>query len=233
MAGDVHDVVDPAEQPDVAVLVLLRAVAGEVDALEARPVGVLVALVVAPDRAQHRRPRLGEHQVAAAAVRHRLAGVVDDLGGRCRAAASSPRRAWPAVTPGSGLIMIEPVSVCHQVSTTGRPVAADVLAVPDPGLGVDRLADATRAAAALDRSNLAGLLLAPLHERADRGRRAVEDRDPVLLDDLPPPAAVRGVRRALRTSRWWRRWPAARRRCRSGRSPSRCRPRSSRCRCPA
>ncbi len=24
-----------------------------------------------------------------------------------------------AVTPGSGLIMIEPVSVCHQVSTTG------------------------------------------------------------------------------------------------------------------
>ena len=25
----------------------------------------------------------------------------------------------PAVTPGSGLIMIEPVSVCHQVSTTG------------------------------------------------------------------------------------------------------------------
>jgi hypothetical protein len=25
----------------------------------------------------------------------------------------------PAVTPGSGLIMIAPVSVCHQVSTTG------------------------------------------------------------------------------------------------------------------
>jgi hypothetical protein len=30
VAGDVHDVVDPAEQPDVAVLVLLGAVAGEV-----------------------------------------------------------------------------------------------------------------------------------------------------------------------------------------------------------
>ena len=25
----------------------------------------------------------------------------------------------PGVTPGSGLIMIAPVSVCHQVSTTG------------------------------------------------------------------------------------------------------------------
>ena len=46
-----------------------------------------------------------------------------------------------AVTPGSGLIMIAPVSVCHQVSTTGHVVAADVLAVPDPRLGVDRLAD--------------------------------------------------------------------------------------------
>ena len=32
VAGDVHDVVDAAEQPDVAVLVLLRAVAGEVEA---------------------------------------------------------------------------------------------------------------------------------------------------------------------------------------------------------
>jgi hypothetical protein len=30
VAGDVHDVVDPAEQPDVALLVLLGAVAGEV-----------------------------------------------------------------------------------------------------------------------------------------------------------------------------------------------------------
>ena len=26
----------------------------------------------------------------------------------------------PDVTPGSGLIMIAPVSVCHQVSTTGQ-----------------------------------------------------------------------------------------------------------------
>ena len=32
VAGDVHDVVDPAEQPQVAVVVLLRAVAGEVAA---------------------------------------------------------------------------------------------------------------------------------------------------------------------------------------------------------
>ena len=84
VARDVHHVVDPAEQPDVAVLVLLGAVAGEVEALEARPVGVLVALVVAPDAAQHRRPRLGEHEVATAAVRHRVRLVVDDVGADAR-----------------------------------------------------------------------------------------------------------------------------------------------------
>ena len=36
VAGDVHDVVDPAEHPDVAVVVLLGAVAGEVVALLVR-----------------------------------------------------------------------------------------------------------------------------------------------------------------------------------------------------
>ncbi|GAA2932672.1 hypothetical protein GCM10020221_30600 [Streptomyces thioluteus] len=45
------------------------------------------------------------------------------------------------MTPGSGLIMMPPVSVCHQVSTTGVRFRADVLAVPDPCLGVDGLAD--------------------------------------------------------------------------------------------
>ena len=43
------------------------------------------------------------------------------------------------VTPGSGVIMMPPVSVCHQVSTIGQRPLADVLVVPDPGLGVDRL----------------------------------------------------------------------------------------------
>ena len=37
--------------------------------------------------------------------------------------------------------MIIPVSVCHHVSTIGQRLAADVLVVPDPRLGVDRLAD--------------------------------------------------------------------------------------------
>src|SRR3954464_933196 len=61
-----------------------------------------------------------------------------------------------SVIPGSGVIMMPPASVCHQASTIREPpprlptgvderagAAADDLVVPHPGLGVDRLPDAT------------------------------------------------------------------------------------------
>ena len=88
----VHHVVDAPEQPEVAVVVDLGAVAREVAALEPAPVRLLVALGVAVDAAQHRRPRPGEREVAAAAV-DALAVVVDDLGADARAAGTSPSRA--------------------------------------------------------------------------------------------------------------------------------------------
>ena len=93
--------------------------------------------------------------------------------------------------------MMAPVSVCHHVSTIGARSPPMTRAVPHPRLGVDRLADATRAPAATTGRTSAGIVVAPLHERADRRRRRVEDRHLVLLDDLPPAALVRGVRRAL------------------------------------
>ena len=102
----------------------------------------------------------------------------------------------PTVTPGIGEIMCMPVSVCHQVSTTGVRSSPDVLAVPDVGLGVDRLADRAEDP---QRGQVEAVrdVGAPLHEGADGGRRAVEDRDAVLLDELPPAALVRGVGGAL------------------------------------
>jgi hypothetical protein len=66
VARDVHDVVDPAEEPEVAVLVDARPVAGEVDVVVPRPVRLAVALVVLVDPAQHRRPWSLQHEVAAA-----------------------------------------------------------------------------------------------------------------------------------------------------------------------
>jgi hypothetical protein len=111
----------PAEQPQVAVVVLLGPVAGQIEALggEAFPVRLPEPVEVAPDPAGHRRPGLGEHQDSAAAVGHRGAVVVDDVGAdageRRHGRAGLGRR-----DPGNGLIIMAPVSVCHQVSTTGQ-----------------------------------------------------------------------------------------------------------------
>ena len=77
-----------------------------------------------------------------------------------------------------------------------RPVTADVLAIPDPRFRVDRLADRPeepqRGEVVLLR-----VLGAPLHVRADRGGRGVEDRDAVAFDDLPPAVLAGEVRRPL------------------------------------
>ena len=73
MAGDVHHVVDAAEQPEVAVFVHLAAVTGEIPAGIARPIILDVAIRIAVNRAHHRGPGLREHQIPAGAGADRLA----------------------------------------------------------------------------------------------------------------------------------------------------------------
>ena len=75
-------------------------------------------------------------------------------------------------------------------------IAADVLAIPHPRFGVDRLAHRSQKSQ-LREIVLLGMLRAPFHEGANRRGRRVEDRDAVLLAELPE-AILRGpVRRAL------------------------------------
>ena len=79
-------------------------------------------------------------------------------------------------------------------------VVADHAVVPLPGFRIDRLAD--RAEQAQRRAR--GLLhrfFARLHQRADRGRRGVEDVDLVLVDHLPEARHRRIVRHALEHQR--------------------------------
>ncbi len=195
VARHVHDVVDAAEQPDVAVVILLGAVAGEVEAVPPGPVGLLEPFRVAPDAAEHRRPGLGEHHVATAPVRHGLGIVVDDVGADAR---QRPHRGT-RLARGDARERADHdragLRLPPGVDDWG-PVAADHAAVPDPGLRVDVLADGPEQPD-LRQVELRGDVLAPLHEGADRGRRGVEDRHAVLLRDLPPATLVRGVRRAL------------------------------------
>ena len=107
---------------------------------------------------------------------------------------------FSGVAPGSGVIRMPPVSVCHQVSTIGqRPSpttrwyhsqASGLIGSPTRAEQAQRLA-----AGPLHR------LLALAHERADRRRRGVEDVDLVLVDHLPEARGVRVVRHALEHQR--------------------------------
>ncbi len=100
-----------------------------------------------------------------------------------------------AVTPGTGEIMIAPVSVCHQVSTIGQR-SCRCAVVPHPRFRVDRLTDAAEQPQ-LRQVVLRRDVVAELHQRADRRRRGVEDRHAVLLADLPEAAAIGEGRRAF------------------------------------
>ncbi len=79
VAGNVHDVVDAAENPVVAVLVTPGSVTGEVCAGDARPVLIPIALRVSPDRAEHRRPRTADNQEAFAPIFDGVSIKIDDL----------------------------------------------------------------------------------------------------------------------------------------------------------
>src|SRR6185436_19509203 len=73
-------VVDAADDPEVAVLVAARTVAGKIHALELAPVCLLVARLVAPDATEHRGPRFADDEFAALIGPEFLAVVADDCG---------------------------------------------------------------------------------------------------------------------------------------------------------
>src|SRR5262249_33841748 len=150
-------------EPEVAIAVDAGAVAGEVHVLVLRPVRLLEALFVTEDAAEHRRPRALEDEVAAAARTDLVALLVehtriDAREGPCRRARLQRRDTGQRRDehhPGLGL----PPRVDDR-----RPVAADVLAVPDPRLGIDRLTDRTEQAQRRE-VVLLRVLRPPLHVR--------------------------------------------------------------------
>ena len=126
------------------------------------------------------------------------------------------------VTPGSGVIMIPPVSVCHQVSTIGQRPPPMWVVIPDPRFRVDRLAHRAQQPEAGE--IVAGRMLrAGFHERPDRGGSGVEHRHPVTRDQRPADRSAATTCRPGRPPRPRRRAARCRRlRCTLGRA-RRCR----------
>ena len=82
-----------------------------------------------------------------------------------------------AVMPGSGVIMIAPVSVCHHVSTIGQRSPPITLWYQSQAFGlIGSPTEPSRRSE--ERSCFFGHSRAPLDARADRGRGAVEDVTP-------------------------------------------------------
>ena len=65
MTGDIENVINPANDPEIAVFIAARPVSGEVISRELAPILFFIALLVAVNRAQHCRPGPANDQFAA------------------------------------------------------------------------------------------------------------------------------------------------------------------------
>src|SRR5262249_20137790 len=206
VARHVDHVVDAAEDAEVAVLGLDRAVAGEV-----RPVVPVLALRVrvvlgvvrldeplrlAPDRLEDARPRVADADVPGlvAALPHLDAVLLgdDQVDADHRGAATAGLhrvdggQRGAEETAGLGL----PPGVHDD-----RLVLADVLVLPAPDLRLDRLADRGHVLEVV--VVLGRLVRTDLAQHADRRRGGVEDVHPEPARDPPRTSRVRVVGRAL------------------------------------
>ena len=57
VTSNIQNVIDPANDPEIAILIASGTVAGEIISWELAPILFFVALLVAVNRAQHCRPR--------------------------------------------------------------------------------------------------------------------------------------------------------------------------------
>ena len=177
VARGVDHVVGAAHEPEIAVLVHSRAVAGDVPALaEAR----VVHLGVVPVRVEHRGPAGAHHEVAVHAGRHGVEVLVHD--------AHLHAGNGPAHRSGANF-HLRVVGDQNRAGLRLPPVVverhADGLLAPDNGLGVERLADAT----GVPESGqvVAARQLLPRPHQHPYGRRGgVPHRHLVLLDHLVP-----------------------------------------------
>src|ERR1700692_1772170 len=80
MPTDVQNVIDPPHDPKIAILISAGAIAGEVTPFDLAPVLFFVTWLIAPDCAQHRRPRFADNEFASHIGRNFVPLVIDYRG---------------------------------------------------------------------------------------------------------------------------------------------------------
>ncbi len=145
VAGDIEDIVDTTDDPEVSVFVLTAAVAGEVGPFDLAPIGFLEPLGIAPQAAKHGGPWLADDEFAAAALGHRVALIVDDFG------ADAEKRQGGRAGLGRGRSRErgyhDRSSFCLPPGIDdGATSAPDDLIIPHPRFGIDGLANGAQKA---------------------------------------------------------------------------------------
>ncbi len=140
MAGDVQHVVNAADDPKITVFILAAAVAREITAWHFAPVNLLVTFRVAPN------PRnMNGHGLRMTSLPPEFRGTTlpcsSTTSGTMPKNGSVAEPGLVGVAPGNGVIMMPPVSVCHQVSTIGQRLPPMIFVIPNPRFGIDRFAD--------------------------------------------------------------------------------------------
>ena len=190
MARNVEDIVDPPHEPEVSILVDSRPVAAEVLPGEAAEVGLPDQPVfrVAVGSPQDAGPRLLNDEVAALIHPRLLAVLLENLGSNAeKRPRCGPR--FQRCRPRKGGNQDAPRLRLPPRIDNGEFPLADLFVIPDPRLGVDRLADRAEDAEALEAVLINPLIPLP-HEGPDGGGGGIEQIDLVLVDDLPEAAGV-------------------------------------------
>src|SRR5262249_50192068 len=89
MAGNIDHIVDSSHDPEIAVFIPARAVAGKVHARDFAPVLLLVALRIAVNRSEHRWPGTLDDKKASLIGPDRLSLPIDHIGHDSRQRSSS------------------------------------------------------------------------------------------------------------------------------------------------
>src|ERR1041384_4308837 len=140
MPAYINNIIDPAHYPEIAVIVAPCPVPGKVNPLNLRPILLPVALIIAPDGPQHRRPGPLDNEIAARIAPDRLALARHDVGidsgkrfgGRTGLCRRCSRDRGDHDCTGFSL----PPRVDNRTS-----VLPDYLAIPHPRLRIDRVTD--------------------------------------------------------------------------------------------